>query len=92
MDEAMRTDDIVRQIREYKRMREDLDAIIEQLTDDVKRYMYENGLEVLTGNESKITWSSYHAKTFDARSFRNDHPDLAAQYTRDTVTRRFLIK
>lgn len=89
--EIMRTDEIARQIRAYKRMREELDQLIEQLTDDVKQYMTENGLEELAGNESKITWKPCKAKTFDSRNFCNEHPDLAAQYTHETVTRRFLV-
>ena len=68
-------DKTAQQLREYKRMREELDMLIEQLQDDVTQYMTENALSEISGNESRITWKACHTQQLDTRALRRDDPD-----------------
>ena len=85
-------DKTAQQLREYKRIREELDMLIEQLQDDVKQYMTENALSEISGIESRITWKACHTQQLDTRALRRDYPDLVDQYTHEAIVRRFLVK
>lgn len=39
-----------------------------------------------------VTWKESVSNTFDSARFKTDHPDLAKLYTKQSVSRRFLIK
>lgn len=56
-------------------------------------------LQLRLGSNSKgicgdtiISWSNVSTARFDSRAFRDAHPDLNAQFTRQTTHRRFSIK
>lgn len=85
-------DKTAQQLREYKRMREELDMLIEQLQDDVKQYMTENALSEISGIESRIAWKACHTQQLDTRALRRDYPDLVDRYTHEAIVRRFLVK
>jgi hypothetical protein len=39
-----------------------------------------------------ITWKGGTVPTFQEKLFKTEHPELALRYTRETTTRRFLVK
>lgn len=79
----------MKQLAEYKRMQEETNAIIESLTDELKGYMKENNLDVLNGNEHKAMYKSITSSRVDTTALKNELPDIAARYTKETVTHRF---
>lgn len=80
-----------KELLELKRMKEELEAEIEALTDKIKSVMVDQGKEVLTGDGWKASWKNINSVRFDSKSFKADHADLYTEYSRQTTTCRFLI-
>lgn len=81
----------VHELRELRRMADELAAEIEAIQDGIKEYMTAAGLEILNGIDYKITWRSVTSSRFDSTAFKRDDPETAARYTKTTTTRRFTI-
>lgn len=84
-------DKVAKQIREYKIMRDELNELIEQLQDEAKQQMTVQGVDELTGQESRISWHAVQSSALDAKALRRDFPDLADKYTLKTTVRRFVL-
>ena len=69
----------------------ELEAEAEALTDKIKAAMTERGEEVLTGDGWKASWKNVTSSRFDGKSFKADHADLYAAYTKPTTTCRFTL-
>ena len=81
-----------REIRELKRMREELDAEISALEDEVKSVLDFLGLDEITSGEYKISWKAVTSSRIDTAAFKKAMPDLAAQFAKTTTTRRFMVQ
>ena len=80
---------IMVELAQYKRLQEDAAAMVESLTDTLKRYMADNRLETLTGTEHKATYKTVTSSRIDTTALKTALPDIAAQYTKTTETKRF---
>ena len=80
----------VTQLQELRRMQEELTAEIETLTDTIKAHMGEN--ELLLAGPFKVTWKPVTSSRIDTAALKKALPDIAAQYTKTTTTRRFEIR
>lgn len=69
----------------------ELEAEAEALTDKIKATMTERGEETLTGDGWKASWKNITSSRFDGKSFKADHGDLYAAYTKPTTTCRFTL-
>ena len=79
----------IRELMELKRMKEELEAEITTLEDEVKTRMRDE--ETLLAGAFKVSWKPYTASRFDSARFKKDHAELAAAYTKTTTARRFSI-
>jgi len=79
-------------IREYTRILEDAQSIIETARDAIKEHMNAAGLEELTGNDFRITWHTVNGTTFDKKAAEAIHPGIIEACTRPNPSRRFLLK
>lgn len=52
-------DAIMQELAQYTRMAEEIAATLDSLKDQLKNYMVENGLDVLTGSEHKATYKRF---------------------------------
>jgi len=77
------------ELKELKAMREELDAEISVIEDEIKAAMGEQ--EQIIAGEYKITWKAVTSSRFDSSAFKKAMPELAAQYTKTTTTRRFTV-
>ena len=84
-------DDTVKDLRELIRIKEELEAEIEAAKDAVKAYMAENGTDVITGLDYKVTWKKVESSRLDTRALKKDLPEIASKYMKKSVSRRFLI-
>ena len=82
---------IVDQIRELKRMQEEIIAEIESLQDSIKADMTAEGTEEIRGTAYKITWKTCIRNAIDSKALKADLPDIAARYTKATEYKRFTI-
>lgn len=80
---------VMKQLAEYKRIQEETNSIIEGLQDELKTYMKDNKLDVLNGNEHKATYKPITSSRIDTTALKNELPDIATKYTRETTTHRF---
>ena len=82
----------VQYLQELRRMSEDLTREIETVQNDIKAHMTQHSLTELVAGPFRVTWTTVPATRLDAKALARDYPDLAAQYTRATTTRRFTVK
>ena len=80
----------IKELLELKRMREELDNEITQAEEAIKAVMGDE--ETLLAGAFKVTWTPYTTSRFDSTSFKKDHAELAAAYTKTTTTRRFSVR
>lgn len=81
----------IRELRELRRMADEIAAEIETLQDAIKSEMTARNTDTLTGTDYKITWKTVTSKRFDSATFRKTHGELYDQYTKETTSKRFLI-
>lgn len=55
----------VRELRELRRMAEELQVKMDAITDSLKSHMDEQGVDTLTGADWKVTWKEVTTKRFD---------------------------
>ena len=81
----------IRELRELRRMADELAAEIETLTDAVKEHMTAAGVDTLAGTDYKVTWRDVSSRRFDSAALKRDHAELYSQYSRKTVSKRFTL-
>lgn len=82
---------LMREIAEYSRMAEEIGATLDSLKDSLKKYMDENGLDSIAGNEHKASYKAVTSSRIDTTALKRNIPEIAAKYTKTTETRRFLF-
>ena len=81
----------VSELRELRRMAEELAAEIEGIQDAIKSYMAAQGVEELTGTDYRVTWKEVTTVRLDGKALKAAAPELAARFTKETTTRRFCV-
>lgn len=81
----------IAELRELMRMKEEIEAEITAIQDEIKADMTVRGVEELRGTDYKVTWKAYQTSRIDSKALKADLPDIAAKYTKTTTARRFLI-
>lgn len=77
------------ELKELKAMREELDAEIASIEEEIKQEMGDK--EIMIAGAFKITWKAITSSRFDSTAFKKAMPELAAQFTKTTTIRRFSI-
>ena len=85
-------DSTMRELAQYTRIMEETSAIIDGLKDEIKKYMEDHDTDILTGNEHKATYKAVSSNRIDTAALKKDLPDIAAQYTKTTETKRFTFQ
>ena len=80
------------ELAQYTRIMEEATATVDSLKDEIKRYMDDHNTDILTGNEHKATYKAVQSSRIDTAALKKDMPDIAAQYTKSTSTKRFLFQ
>ena len=81
----------VKELRELRRMAEELAAEIESIQDSIKAEMSARAVEELAGADWKITYKSVTSSRLDIAALKKALPDVAAQFTKSTTSRRFCV-
>lgn len=81
-----------RELRELKRMREELDAEISAAEDEIKAYMSATNVDTITAGEYKIAWKVVTSSRLDSAALKRSMPELVKLYTKTTTTRRFTVQ
>lgn len=81
----------IRELRELRRMADELAAEIDTIQDAIKAEMTAAGVDTLTGSDWKATWKPITSSRIDTAALKKALPDLAQQFTKTTVVRRFCV-
>ena len=84
-------DSQIHELRELRRMADELAAEIDAIQDTIKREMEAAGVDVLTGSDWKATWKPITTSRIDTSALKKALPDLAAQFTKTSTVRRFSV-
>ncbi|WP_298023479.1 hypothetical protein [uncultured Dysosmobacter sp.] len=84
-------DNRINELRELKRMQEELTAEIESLTDSIKAHMDAHGMDTLLGTDWKVTYKAVTTTRLDTTALKKALPDVAERFTRTTTSRRFCV-
>ena len=81
----------VSELRELRRLADDLAAEIGALEDDLKAYMAANKADELHGPNFKITWKPITSSRLDSKALKTAAPELWERFTKTVTTRRFIL-
>ena len=79
----------VKELMKLKRMKEETEAEIAAAEDAIKSVM--GSEETLIAGAYKVSWKTFTSSRLDSTALKKAMPDIAAQFTRQTLTRRFSI-
>ena len=81
----------MKELAEYTRLAEELEAQMDQLKDKIKAYMTEENLTELLGDSGeKVYWSTVVSNRFDSTAFKkSEWSELYSEFTRKVETRPF---
>ena len=81
----------INELRELRRMAEELAAEIGGLEDSIKAYMADNGTDEIYGPSFKITWKEVTSSRLDGKALKVAAPELWQRFIKQTTTRRFVL-
>ena len=84
-------DSKIKELRELRRMADELAVEMESITDSIKRHMDAEGVDTLNGTDWKVTYKAVISSRLDTTALKKALPDLTAQFTKTTAARRFCI-
>lgn len=88
---TLELDGKIKDLRELSRMKEELEAEMEAITDAIKSEMTARSVDELAGTDWKASWREIKTSRLDTAAIRKALPDLAAKFTITTSARRFCI-
>ena len=78
-----------RELRQLQALIEEAQAEAEAIKDAIKAAMGDS--ESVQAGEDRITWKAVTSSRIDTSALRKALPDVAERFTKETVTRRFVI-
>ena len=84
-------DSQIHELRELRRMADELAAAIDTIQDAIKAEMTAAGVDVLIGSDWKAVWKPITTSRIDTSALKKALPDLAAQFTKTSTVRRFSV-
>ena len=84
-------DSKIKELRELRRMVEELQNEIDSLQDAIKAEMTSREVDTIVGSDYKITWKSVTSSRLDTAALKKAMPDVVERFTKTTTSRRFLI-
>ena len=81
----------INELRELRRMAEELEAEINAIQDSIKDHMTASGVEELAGTDYKVTWKTVTSSRLDTTALRKALPDVAERFMKQSTTRRFVL-
>ena len=79
----------IRELRQLQQLIEEAQAEAEGIKDAIKINMGDS--EELRAGEYKVTWKPVTSSRLDAAALRAALPEVAARFTRTSMTRRFTV-
>lgn len=84
-------DSKIKELRELRRMAEELQQEIDGITDTIKAEMTARNVDTLTGADWKATWKEVTSNRLDSTALKKELPDIAARFMKASTSRRFTL-
>jgi len=84
-------DSKIKELRELRRMADELQAEIDSLQDAIKAELAARNVDTLAGTDWKITWKAVTSSRLDSTALKKELPEIAARFMRQTTARRFVL-
>ena len=81
----------VKELRELRRMAEELQAEIDAAQDAIKAHMDSQGVDTLAGSDWKVTWKPVTSSRMDTSALKKALPEIAERFMKSTTSRRFVL-
>ena len=81
----------VNELRELRRMADELAAEITATEDSLKAYMTVNQADELHGSNFKITWKEVTSSRLDSKALKAAAPELWERFSKASTSRRFIV-
>ena len=81
----------INELRELRRMAEELAAEIDSIQDTIKAHMDAEGVDTISGTDWRVTYKAVTSSRIDTGALKKALPDLAQRFTRTTTARRFSL-
>ena len=92
MKKATNINKVIKEIKEYQQMQDDLKKQINELKEEAIEWLDENELDEILTEEGKITYREVISKRFNSTAFKKDFADIYDEYTTKTSNMRFTCK
>lgn len=80
----------VKELMELRRMKEELDAEIQHIEDQIKQAMGDE--ETMIAGAFKIDWKPVTTSRIDTAALKKALPEIAERFMKQTTTRRFCVR
>lgn len=84
-------DSKVKELRELRRMAEELAAEMEAITDSIKAEMTRRNVEELAGADWKASYKAVSSTRIDTAALKKALPEIAERFSKSSSTRRFVL-
>ena len=81
----------VHDLKDLRALQDRIAAKIKTLEDQIKEHMADTDMFAITGDGYAVTWNEVSSTRIDTTALKHDMPDIAAQYMKTSVTRRFIV-
>ena len=80
----------VKELMELKRMKEEIEAEIAAVEDEIKGVMGDE--EILLAGAFKVDWKTVITSRIDTAALKKMMPEIAERFMKQTTTRRFCVR
>ena len=81
----------IHDLKELRTLQERIAAKIKALEDALKEHMADNEMYTINGDDYSVSWYEVSSSRIDTTALKHDLPDIAAQYMKTNITRRFIV-
>lgn len=81
----------VKELRELRRMAEELQAEIDAAQDAIKAHMDSQVVDTLAGADWKVTWKPVTSNRMDTTALKKALPEIAERFMKSVTSRRFCV-
>lgn len=89
MKKTTNINEVIKEIKEYQAMQDELKRQIEVLKAEAVEYLESNEIDEYMCDEGKVTYREVISNRFDSTSFKKDFADIYAEYSKKTSSMRF---
>ena len=88
---SMELESKVNELRELKRMAEELACEITAIEDSIKAEITARSVDEIRGNTYKISWKPVTSTRLDGKALKAAAPSIWEQFTKTTTSKRFSV-